>query len=62
MNLNGYLPANKVIKYRAIEFSTDEDITFNLHVNSGLVELYGIVCEEITKCLIKGNNIQKFCK
>ena len=60
MNLNGYLPPKNVIKYRTIEFSEDADINFNVHVNSGSMELYGLVCEDFTKCLIKGDNIQNF--
>ena len=59
MNLNGYLPQKKVIKYRTIEFSKNADIKFDLHVNSGSMELYGIVCEKFSDCLIKGKNIEK---
>jgi hypothetical protein len=60
MNLIGYLPPKKVTKYRTIEFSKDADIKFDMHVNSGSMELYGIVCEKFSDCLIKGENIEKF--
>jgi hypothetical protein len=60
INLNGYLPSKKVIKYKAIEFSDNADIKFEMHVNSGSMELYGIVCENSSECLIKGDNINKF--
>ena len=60
MNLNGYLPPEKVIKYRTIEYSDYADINFNLHVNSGSMELYGLVCEKFSECLIKGKNIKNF--
>ena len=62
MNLNGYLPAKKVIKYKTVEFTENADIKYEMHVNSGIMELYGIVCEKLSECLIKGDNIGDYGK
>jgi hypothetical protein len=31
-----------------------------MHINSGSMELYGIVCENSSECLIKGENVDKY--
>lgn len=62
MNLNGYLPPKKLIKYKTIEYSDNADIKYEMHVNSGNMELYGLVCEHPRDCWIKGNNLEQFGK
>lgn len=56
--MNGYLPANTVTKYRAVEFTKNADIFFDVKVNSGNVKLYGYVCEEAKKCIFNAQNFE----
>jgi len=58
VTMNGYLPSNSVIKYRAIEFTKDADIFFDLQVFSGNLKIYGYVCEESKKCVFNNQNFE----
>ena len=58
VNLNGYLPGNKITKYRAVEFTKNADIFFDIQVNSGNIKLYGYVCEEASKCHFNNQNFE----
>ena len=58
VNLNGYLPKNSVTKYRAVEFSKNSDVTFDIQVNSGNLSVYGYVCEEMRNCKFTFENFE----
>lgn len=60
--MNGYLPPNTVTKYRAVEFSKNADIFFDVQVNSGNIKLYGYVCEEAKKCRVTKHNFESKSK
>ncbi len=58
ISLNGYLPANTITKHRAVEFTKNADIYFDVQVNSGNLKLYGYVCEEAKKCVFNIHNFE----
>jgi len=62
VTLNGYLPANALSKYRALEFTKDSDIFFDLQIKSGNLNLYGYVCEEVKKCIFNHENFDSKSK
>jgi hypothetical protein len=62
VSLNGYLPPNTITKYRAVEFTKNAEIYFNVQVNSGNVKLYGYVCEEAKKCKFNYQNFESKSK
>ncbi len=57
--MNGFLPSNSTTKYRAVEFSRDADVFFDLQVFSGNVKIYGYICEDYTKCFFDNVKFEK---
>lgn len=61
VHTNGFLPAGKATKYRAVDFSKSENITVGMTKKNGNPKLYGYICEDMRSCYFNKEIIQDLC-
>lgn len=62
VSLSGYLPADKVTKYRITEFTPNSDIFIKMKTISGKPKVYGYVCENARRFFLNKKKLKDLGK